>query len=147
MRRFVLALALVGAVCAFSAPAEAQTGSRIVTTQLDSAVVMMRGQAFTLTEPYRYGGLDSGGEERLGVELKAGNTYMIMGTCDQDCDDLDLFLISASGETVDSDVETDDVPMVTTTVARDATYFLRVKMHSCSIAPCGYGIGIFAKRN
>jgi hypothetical protein len=86
-------------------------------------------------------------ERRLGVELMAGNTYMVMGTCDQDCDDLDLFLINASGEMIDSDVERDDVPMTTTTVTRDGTYFLRVKMHSCSIAPCGNGIGVFAKRD
>jgi hypothetical protein len=147
MRRFVLTLAVVGTMCVLFAPAEAQSQSRIVTSQLDSAVVLMRGQAFTLQEPYRYGGLADGGEERISVELKGGNTYMFLGTCDEDCDDLDLFLISASGETIDSDVQTDDVPMVTTTVARDGTYFLRVKMHSCSIEPCAYGIGIFAKRD
>jgi hypothetical protein len=146
MKRLILALALVGVMSAFSAPADAQTRSRIVTTQLDSAVVLMRGNAFTLQEPYRYGGLDDDAEERLGIELKAGNTYMIVGVCDQDCDDLDLFLTSASGELIDSDVEPDDVPMLTPTIVRDGTYFLRVKMHSCSIAPCGYGIAVFAKR-
>jgi hypothetical protein len=146
MKRLILALALVGTMGGFPAPADAQTRSTIVTTQLDSAVVLMRGQAFTLLEPYRYGGLDDGAEERLGVELKGGNTYMIVGVCDEDCDDLDLFLTSANGDLIDSDIEPDDVPMLTATVRRDGTYFLRVKMHSCSIEPCGYGIAVFAQR-
>jgi hypothetical protein len=147
MKTSLLALAVACVLAGVAAPAAAQPGmDAVVRTQLDSAVVLMRGQGFALQGAFRAGALADGGQEELRVELQAGNAYMIMGVCDVDCDDLDLLLADAAGTEVDSDYLPDDVPMVAATVSRGGAYRLTVSMASCSIEPCGYGIAIFAQR-
>lgn len=147
MKTTLLALAAVCVMAAAAAPAAAQPRmDAVVRTQLDSAVVLMRGQGFTLQGTLRAGALANGAEESLRLDVQGGHAYMIMGVCDVDCDDLDLLLTDAAGNEVDSDYLVDDVPMVAAEVARNATYQLTVSMASCSIEPCGYGVAVFAKR-
>ena len=136
---FVALAALAAALIA--APAQAQ--EQIVTTQLDSAVVLMAGQGFTPADDAVRGSLDQGEDEEFELELEAGKTYIIMAVCDGDCSDLDLALTS-SGQDVDSDYEPDDVPMVMVEVERSATYNLKVEMATCSVEPCAFGVAVFA---
>lgn len=148
MKTSLLALAAACVLTvAAAAPAAAQPRmDAVVRTQLDSAVVLMRGQGFALQGALRAGALANGAQEELRLDLQGGNTYMIMGVCDVDCDDLDLLLSDAAGNEVDSDYLVDDVPMVTAEVGRSGAYTLTVSMASCSIEPCGYGIAVFAQR-
>ena len=142
MRLPVIALAAVGAVLAFAAPAAAQPG--VVTTQLDSAASLMRNEGFTKQDEFVTGNLRQGEDSEFELQLEGGKNYIIVGVCDGDCTDLDMSLTTASGQDVDSDFEEDDVPMVTVEVPQGATYNLMVRMAACSVEPCGFGVGVFA---
>jgi len=70
---------------------------------------------------------------------------MLIAACDTDCSDVDLILYDANGNTVDSDFELDDFPIVSTTPGRDGVYRLEVQMVACSANPCRYAIQQFVK--
>lgn len=142
MKLPVIALAAIGAALLFAAPAHAQPA--IIQTQMDSAAVLMRAQGFRLQDDIVSGDLDQGEDEEFELELEGGKTYIIVGVCDGDCSDLDMALTTAAGADVDSDYELDDVPMVTVEVERSGTYHLKVEMATCSVAPCAFGVGVFA---
>ena len=136
-----IALAAVAAALV-STPAQAQDD--IVTTQLDSAVVLMRGQGFTpADEPVR-GQLAQGDDEEFELELESGTQYFVVGVCDGGCSDLDLVLTDGSGEEVEADRELDDVPMLAIQ-GQSGSFVLSVQMATCS-GQCGYGVRVFRSR-
>src|SRR3954469_21269455 len=100
---------------------------------------------------YHYGGfsysgsLSNNARERLTIRLGAGLTSQIMGGCDTDCSDLDLVLFDSAGNQIDSDVQADDSPIVSTKPTVDAAYTLEVRMAKCSAEPCRYALQQYVK--
>ncbi|HEX6039697.1 hypothetical protein [Longimicrobium sp.] len=144
MKLPVIALAAMGAALLFAAPAHAQP--EVIRTQLDSAAVLVGNEGFRLQDDIVAGELGQGASDEYELELEGGMTYIIIGVCDGDCSDLDLALTTSGGDDVDSDYETDDVPMVMVEVERGQTYSLKVEMAACSVEPCAFGIGVYGKR-
>jgi hypothetical protein len=140
MKLSLLVLAAAAATLA-AAPAQAQLDPT-VRTQLDSAAVLMQGQGHTLKQQPVGGTLGAGTQDTKQIQLAAGS-YVIVGTCDADCSDLDMVLTDSNGSAVDSDMETDDVPMLVVEVPANATYTLTVQMASCTTSVCHYGYAIF----
>lgn len=95
-----------------------------------------------LTHAVYMGSLRESSSETLTVDLEAGVSYLILGVCDEDCDDLDLELFQGS-TAVDEDMGSDDFPVVRVEPSADRTYRLRVTMASCDEAPCRYGIAVY----
>lgn len=143
MKTTFLLLAAAAATLA-AAPAQAQL-DRTVRTQLDSAVVLMRGQGYTLRQQPVGGTLGSKAEAARQIQLAGGSSYIIVGACDADCSDLDFVLTDSNGAAVDSDLETDDIPTVVVEVPANATYTLTVQMAACSTLACHYGYSVFGK--
>lgn len=143
MKLPAIAFAAIAAAALFAAPAEAQPG--IVTTQLDSAVVLMRNEGFTPADDPVTGTLPQGEDEEFELELEAGTSYFVVGVCDGGCSDLDLVLTDASGEEVDADRELDDVPMLALQ-GHSGTFVLSVQMATCSSSRCHYGVRVFHQR-
>jgi hypothetical protein len=116
-----------------------------VRMQLDSAAVLFSAAGYQATHERTMGGLAAGATETIELELEGGVEYMLMGVCDTDCTDLDLVLRDAAGSVVDSDLELDDVPLVTVTPQRTGMYTLEVRMIECSAEPCRFGVGVFGQ--
>ncbi|MGC1525491.1 MAG: hypothetical protein WA783_05525, partial [Phormidesmis sp.] len=74
-----------------------------------------------------------------------GVTYSLVGVCDEDCSDLDIVLYDDNGNIVASDLQPDDFPVVTVTPRWNAQFTINVRMVSCSIAPCRFGVGAFGR--
>ncbi len=89
------------------------------------------------------GRLDDGGSDWVNIEIPAGNTYYILGVCDNDCLDLDLELYSANNEQLSKDNESDDYPLVSVTPTERTVYRVKVVMANCSEAPCRYGVAVY----
>lgn len=137
-------IALAAAAAALlSTPAQAQPA--IITTQLDSAVVLMRAQGFTPADEPVHGTLAEGADEEFELDLESGTNYFVVGVCDGDCSDLDLVLTNSSGEEVESDRELDDVPMLAIE-GQSGSFVLSVQMATCSVEPCHYGVRVFRSR-
>lgn len=111
----------------------------IVTMQLDSAAVLFAGQGFQAVGFRHSGALSEGASERVTLHVASGE-YILAGTCDEDCTDLDLRVYNAQGALLDSDTEPDDVPMLAWNLSQGATLSVEVSMFACSIAPCRYGL-------
>ena len=141
MKLPLIALAAVAAALV-SAPAQAQN---IITTQLDSAVVLMRGQGFTPADDPVLGTLAQGDDEEFELELEAGSQYFVVGVCDGDCSDLDLVLTDSDGDEVEADREMDDVPMLAID-GQSGNFVLTVQMATCGARECHYGVRVFRSR-
>jgi len=94
--------------------------------------------------PY-IGSLRAGASTNHAVQLNGGTSYSLIGVCDNDCSDFDLRLFDPNGREVDSDVLTDDTPVVSWTPRRTGTYTVRAIMTACSSEPCRYGIGVYGR--
>ncbi len=134
-------LLLAAAALLVATTAEAQ--ANIVRTQLDSAVVLMRGQGFVPLDDAVTGTLATGADEEFEIDLEAGVTYMVVGVCDGGCSDLDLVLSDDDGDEMEADREMDDVPMLAIENTRNVEAVLKVQMATCSTAQCHYGVRVF----
>jgi hypothetical protein len=142
MKLRLTALAALAAAL-FAAPAHAQP--QIITTQLDSAVVLMRAQGFAPVDNPVTGTLAQGADEEFEIDLESGSNYFVVGVCDGGCSDLDLVLTNGSGDEVEADRELDDVPMLAIEGQR-GSFVLSVQMATCSSAECHYGVRVFRSR-
>jgi hypothetical protein len=79
------------------------------------------------------------------LNLYAGKSYVIIGSCDGDCGDIDLRLIDFNGRIIDYDMEVDDDPMVRAYVYTTGRFRTEVIMSRCSVSPCMYSLGVFGK--
>jgi hypothetical protein len=112
--------------------------------QLSHIGNMLSADGFQATHDRRNGFLDHGASTTFSVWLEQGTWYVVRGTCDGDCSDLDLEL-RRHGDTVAGDYATDDVPEVRVRPRRAGWYEVRVIMAECSRQPCGYAVGTFGR--
>ncbi|MFN3817225.1 hypothetical protein [Brevundimonas sp.] len=70
------------------------------------------------------------------VRLDGGQTYRILGACDNECTNMDFHLLDASGAVVASDTLEDSFPVVDVSPAADGEYTVRFTMVTCTVAPC-----------
>ncbi len=85
------------------------------------------------------GRLAEGGEQVYDLPLQAGNTYVIAGSCNGACEDLDLAM-SEVGNVIAVDDQLDAEPVVTLVVLVTATYQLHVTMPGCAAGSCAYRV-------
>jgi hypothetical protein len=113
--------------------------------QMDLFREEMASEGFTEVGSPERGNLNSEQELRFPLELQGGLEYQVYGVCDEDCEDMDLILFDSSGQEVASDLLVDAIPMLSFTAPTTEEYRLAVIMVTCTIEPCGYLIGTFAK--
>lgn len=110
---------------------------------LEEGEEVMEGQGFSRTHEYETGTLRRGGSETVRVELDAGVTYVLLGACDTDCDDVDLRIFAPRGALLDSDVAADDFPLLRVTPSVTGEYTVRVTMAGCDTSVCYYSLGVY----
>jgi hypothetical protein len=137
-------MALVaGAALLCASPARAQDQwMQQVAAQLDAVVDALDTEGLSPAGDPHGGALNEGESEEVELELTAGS-FLIIGVCDEDCTDLDLVL-TADGDEIASDLESDDTPVLVVEVEEGGTLTLTVQMATCSSGPCRFGIGIFS---
>jgi hypothetical protein len=101
---------------------------------------------FALDAETPRGSLKSEASESFTLTLENGLEYLLVGTCDVDCTDIDLTIFDEAGNDVDSDYEEDDAPVLTVTPSRTQSYRVHVYMASCTSEPCWYAVGVFSRR-
>lgn len=142
MLRAIALAALALFVTAASAEAQWEEQVRRLITR-DAAALASEG--FTLTRDIITGSLDDDERGTHTINLREDEEYVIVGECDEDCSDLDLFLYDENDNLIDSDVEMDDYPIVRVTPAWTGRFRVRVSMATCSTEPCWYGLGVLSR--
>ncbi len=94
------------------------------------------------------GTLDEGDWKDYWIEVEAGESYAVIGVCDEDCTDVDLEIFNVEGESLDADYLEDDYPLVRARPEGQGSreFRVRVAMAACSTEPCWYAVGVYAKR-
>jgi hypothetical protein len=91
--------------------------------------------------------LDDGDYTTITYTLSGGETYKIVGACDNQCSDLDLELRDNNDNLIERDNASDDIPIVSVTPRRDGKFTLKVSMRDCSSsAGCVYGVDVYRER-
>lgn len=149
MPRFVVLVPVL--LLAFAQATYSQTSYRtILEAQLDAVQDRMSTEGYR-ADPRAFhtdmivGVLEPGAEVGLEIDLEHGVEYMIMGVCDQDCEDLDLILTDPDGTEWASDALNDAYPVLVFTSPATGAYILWVTMYNCSVSPCSFGYKVFRK--
>ena len=91
--------------------------------------------------------IDDGDYKTITYTLTGGETYKIVGACDNQCSNLDLELRDDNGNLIQRDSASDDIPIVEVTPRRDGKFSLKVSMRDCSSsAGCVYGVDVYRER-
>ena len=70
------------------------------------------------------------------VQLQQGQTYRIIGGCDNECSDMDFELLDTSGKIIERDTLPDSFPILNVRPTTTGTYTVRFIMKTCTVAPC-----------
>jgi hypothetical protein len=92
------------------------------------------------------GDLAAGASRAITLTLQGGVNYLLVGACDEDCDDLDLFLYDGARNLLAEDTDATDVPMLSYSPRATTEVALRVRMYSCNVEPCSFGVVAFRGR-
>jgi hypothetical protein len=136
-------------VCAglLAAPAHAQNNYESqVRFQLDLVKTFAESTGWELTHEFQIGSLREGEDDAFTGTFRDGWEYRIVSFCDEDCSDVDLYLRDGYGDEVDSDVSTNDVPIIECRPSRTGDYTVQLSMYECSAEPCYFGVGVFGRR-
>jgi hypothetical protein len=84
--------------------------------------------------------MQPGTDHRMVLPLTAGTPYTFVGACDNDCNNVDIELISmTTGGVVASDMLPDDFPIVNYVPTENGEYMVRLILQTCTQAPCFAG--------
>lgn len=70
------------------------------------------------------------------VELGQGDTVRVLGACDANCSDVDLYVTGPDGAEIGSDTLLDDYPVVEIPNTAGGVYTIRIAMPGCSADTC-----------
>jgi hypothetical protein len=141
------ALVLLGVTLAAPIAAAQSKWEDQVATYIKRAAHVLEDNGYARTQKPYTGTLREGESEDLTITLHSGTTYAMVGVCDNDCTDIDFRLFDADDNEVDSDLKTDDYPLVKVTPGETMRYRLKIIMVTCKTSPCFYGVGVFSKDN
>ncbi|MBD2458721.1 hypothetical protein H6G80_32255 [Nostoc sp. FACHB-87] len=116
-----------------------------VRNQLVKAAIASDLDGYTLTHEPTIDTLREGRSHYININLRAGMSYGIVGVCDSDCQDLDISLYDHRGNLIASDLQDDDIPVISLNPSRSGRYQIQVDMANCNANTCYYGIGVFGQ--
>ena len=91
------------------------------------------------------GQLPQGQMQNVPVTLNAGAEYRIIGVCDDDCSDFDLYLYDQNDNVVSQDNGADATPIVAATPQWNGPFTVQAVMHNCRVSPCYYALAIYGR--
>lgn len=137
--------ALLAALFALPLSAQSNDFEEQVAFQMSVAEAFAKSVGYEMTHELIFSSLDEGESETFTLDVDGGMDYRMIALCDEDCDDIDIYLEDMDGEVLDEDISLNDAPIVALTAKGSTRYRLRVRMYSCSIEPCYFAIGVFGR--
>ncbi len=122
----------------------AQSYTETVWRQIQNAYEENIDEGYSVSN-YIIGKISDDDDNTWTFYLSSNKDYLIEGFCDEDCDDLDLYLTDSDGDELDKDIEEDDFPLMYFSPNKTARYSIKVSMYSCEVEPCYFGLAIFEK--
>ncbi len=89
------------------------------------------------------GSLSHGDEVTIPIDITGAHEAAVLGTCDRQCADLDLRLVTQDGRLIDLDEEEDDSPHVEVEAGKTNKLLIKVRMANCASTSCMFAISQF----
>ncbi|MBO6525117.1 MAG: hypothetical protein JJ971_14910 [Balneolaceae bacterium] len=131
-------------ITVFAIPTQAQSYTEVVWKQIQNSYEENAEMGYVVKN-YIIGMIQESDDNTWSFYLDSSKEYLFEGFCDEDCEDLDLYLYNDEGTELDKDVEEDDFPLFFFEPERSGHYKVNVTMYSCSVEPCYFGLAIFEK--
>jgi hypothetical protein len=80
------------------------------------------------------------------IRVRPGEFYVILGACDNDCTDIDLAIFNPKGESIATDYEPDDFPVLSFDTPKGGRWSLEVSIPACKAESCVYGFQVYRRR-
>ena len=98
----------------------------------------------TLIDDIRLTELDVYDSDEFIFDIDPEKTYYVYGACDDDCSDIDLEAHDEDEVWVDSDDESDDVPMLIIMPGESGEELhVVVSLEDCDVDTCVVGVGVY----
>ncbi len=91
------------------------------------------------------GYMGNGVDSNTTLTLRQGVSYLIVGVCDDSCQNLQIRLYDENGNLVVSDTRNTSVPIVRITPRWTGRFRINTNMARCASAPCHYGLAAFGQ--
>ncbi|GAB5408148.1 MAG: hypothetical protein BalsKO_05130 [Balneolaceae bacterium] len=124
--------------------AQAQSYTEVVWTQIQDSYEENAEMGYKVKN-YIIGMIQESDDNIWTFYLDSSKEYLFEGFCDEDCEDLDLYLYNEEGVELNKDIEEDDFPLFFYEPIVSGRYSIKVKMYSCNVEPCYFGLAIFEK--
>ncbi len=124
--------------------ARAQSYTEVVWSQIQDSYEENAEMGYTVKN-YIIGMIQESDDNTWSFYLDSSKEYLFEGFCDEDCEDLDMYLYNDEGTEIDKDIEEDDYPLFFFEPNESGRYKVKVTMYSCSVEPCYFGLAIFEK--
>jgi len=85
------------------------------------------------------GWLSDGETISVTLRLPRNRTYQVVGVCDDDCTNVDLWAADGAGGRLTGDVEPEDYALFPVVVPASRRVTLVISMAECTASPCAYG--------
>lgn len=109
-------------------------------SQLEQAGASWKTTGFANLGEVRRAVLNAHEADTVSVRLSVDSQYVLLGTCDRDCGDVDFIVHDSAGTLVGTDGTSDNHPWLSLAPKTSGAYTLRVIMVSCSVEPCYYAL-------
>lgn len=133
----VFCLILIGSVATY-----AQSYTETVWNQIQNSYESASDDGYSMKN-YVIGAIDEDEDNTWTFNFNSGTDYLLRGFCDEDCNDLDLYLYDSESNEIDSDIEDDDFPLIYFTPEKSGHYKIEISMFSCKVEPCYWGLAMF----
>lgn len=141
-RTLIALIAVAGGILA--TPVAAQTGEALIRNLFSQLETDFRDKGRRMTQVAAFqNAIENGSSRGDIVRLDRGQTYWIVGVCDEDCSDFDLEVKDTNATVVGSDVLDDDAPIVVLENVRGGAYQVQSVMADCSANPCLTGVRVY----
>ncbi|MEM1052878.1 MAG: hypothetical protein AAGI28_12370 [Pseudomonadota bacterium] len=120
-----------------------KTSAEIFKDLRQEARAIALGRGYAGSHTFNGGMLEERQSGVLRFTLKAGERYVAIGLCDEQCKDIDLGVYDKNGFEIASDRQEDAIPIVELVPEKGGLAFFRMKMIRCDAEPCRYGVGVY----
>ncbi len=127
-----------------SVSVNAQSYTEVIWNQIQDSYEENQEMGYIVTN-YIIGTIKNSDDNTWSFYLDSSKDYLFEAFCDEDCEDLDLYLYDDEDNELDKDIEEDDFPLFFFEPSTSGRYKVKVSMYSCAVEPCYFGLAIFEK--
>lgn len=146
MRKLAAALAALALLAGAEAAAQVPSPfARELAGSLAHSEPQVRSEGFMFVAGPFAGALAEQRARQININLRAGQEYRFVGSCDSRCGDIDLRLFDPNGQLVAEDTASNTTPQLRVRAAVTGPHRVEVAMYKCGAPECWYAFNVYSR--